>query len=416
MMAGAAATFMQVEPASATGAFGKRPCASPAGPRHVSQTLACRPLQVEIARTPAEFARLEQDWNDLFERSGRSHHVFQQFGWLGHGLNNAAPDAHPARLCIVTVRLAGQLVLIWPLEIVSRAGLRQLQWFGAPYGQYGDVLIAEKVDRAAILGAAWRQILCEIRPDLCLLRRVRADANVGAFLDTVGAIVVDRSLAASIDLQKAPTFEEYLETKLSRHARKELRRLRRRLGEYGEVRSETVHEPVLASQIARQSIELKRRWLADRGLASRTLACRRATDYFANIALGDVASGKTVVRALWSGEQLAGAQVAFACKGRLALHVIAYNLEHQRAGVGKLHLADTIEWAYGNGFSEVDLLAPSADYKLDWATDTTTVEDLAVPISIAGHLYTSAYLAHVRPGLKRVVPYLPKPIRKWAEV
>ena len=56
------------------------------------------------------------------------------------------------------MRIAGRLVLVWPLMEICSGPICVLRWLSDPYSQYGDVLIAGDAEPETALAAAWGQI------------------------------------------------------------------------------------------------------------------------------------------------------------------------------------------------------------------------------------------------------------------
>src|SRR5690349_2475846 len=78
----------------------------------------------DLVQTFDGFEALEAEWNALFERAGTDRHLFQTFNWLWHWANHFLPraaDDADVRLAIVSTRVAGRLVMVWPL-VAERAG------------------------------------------------------------------------------------------------------------------------------------------------------------------------------------------------------------------------------------------------------------------------------------------------------
>jgi CelD/BcsL family acetyltransferase involved in cellulose biosynthesis len=107
-----------------------------------------------------------------------------------------------------------------------------------------------------------------------------------------------------------------------------------------------------------------------------------------------------------------GIQIGVFAKQRLSLHIIVYDLAYEKSGVGVLHLEHTIAEAYDQGLTAIDLLAPKAEYKMDWADGTVAVIDHAVPVSAIGKLYAHVYLGFVRERAKSLVQRLPTRISR----
>ncbi|MBA4174698.1 MAG: hypothetical protein C0511_19105, partial [Hyphomicrobium sp.] len=147
--------------------------------------------EVAFISDRAAFDALEDDWNRLFLRAGRSTQYFQTFNWLWHWSNHylsaAVTSRASTRLAIVTLRRHGELVLVWPLVMERTAGLDCLTWMGGPVTQYGDILVDPAVDDSMeLIRTSWDCILARLAPDIVRLRKVRDDAAIAPFLAQIG--------------------------------------------------------------------------------------------------------------------------------------------------------------------------------------------------------------------------------------
>ena len=383
-----------------------------------AQQAACKGLAFEIVRARAAFDSLEADWNDLFERAGSGAHVFQTFNWCWHWTRHYLPEhSGKIRLAIVTARHRGRLVLVWPLVVERVAGLRQIAWMGGPPAQYGDILVDPDLDPgldvAAAIAAAHQYLVAEVPADLMRLRLVRADATIAPHLARSGARVTETYEAPYLDLASAADFATY-ETRYPAKARKNRRRLLRRLDERAEVRFDDLVPSALAADMAATAITMKRRWLESRNLVSKALACDRMIAFMRSVAESQDRPVGCEVSVLRAGSDAASVQIGFRCRDRLALHVIVFDLDYEKAGAGVLHLEHAVARACVSGASTLDLLAPRSDYKMDWADGATPVADYALPLTLAGRLYIEAYLMRLRARLKVLAPHLPARLRQWA--
>jgi CelD/BcsL family acetyltransferase involved in cellulose biosynthesis len=367
-------------------------------------------VEVALVTSRAGLDALEADWNALFARAGRSTQLFQTFNWCWHWSNHFLLPAQNGRartaLRIVTCRRDGRLALVWPLVLRRCVVGTELGWLGEPVSQYGDVLVEAGPGRAELICEAWRCISTDIRPDLVRLRKVRADAEVTPLLERLGTIRSDMQEAPFLDLAGAADFSAFLE-RYPAKPRRNRRRLLRRLEEQGPIEVETAAAGNDARFAAGIALAMKREWLASRGLLSPALSDPRTLAFFQDVAEDRVRPvGCTVSVMRFNGEP-AGAQIVLECCGRLAVHLIAYNLKYEKSGVGVLHLERAIERAFEDGFDTVDMLAPKADYKMDWAHGTVAVTDHAVPLSLKGGAYARLYLGWARDRLKGAITLAP---------
>ena len=403
------ATDMATDPQSIS-----RSARAPAGAMAVA-VAADAAVELTLITGRAAFEALETEWNDLFARAGRPTQVFQSFNWNWHWSRHYLWDAEGGidglRLSIVTGRRDGQLIMIWPLVSERVRGISQIFWMGEPVSQYGDVIIDDLADSLDVLRAGWKFLRREAKGDIVRLRRVRADAVVAPLLADVGASVTDRQTAPYLDLASAKTFADY-EQRYSKSARKNRRRLARRLEELGPVTFERHAGGTQARALAIEALELKAQWLADRGLVSHAISDARMSRFFADAAEGATHSTNCIVSVLKSDGVAAALEVSFTCKGRLAMHVIVYNLKFEKSGAGTLLLEKSIQDGFAEKLRLYDMLAPGDNYKLDWSDATADVSDWAKPLSLAGHTYARLYLVFMRTRIKSAISALPQSVRR----
>lgn len=391
---------------------GRDPVPMPAWPESDRAMPHPAPISVdfEIVSDRAGFDALAADWNALVERAGLPTHVFQTFGWCWHWCNAFLPSPGTS-LAVATGRRAGRLVMVWPLVLCRRGWLKELCWLGEPVSQYGDIIVDAPGDHQALIAHGWAFIRRRLKPDLARLEKVRADAVIAPFLRTLGAVVSDEQEAPCLDLARVGSFEAYAERN-SAHERRNRRRLQRRLDERGPVTIERHEEGPEAREFAVLGLAMKRQWLDSRGLPSPAFNDARMARFFAAVAEGGPHPAGLRVFVLKSNGEPASIQVGFTCKGRMAVHILVYALALEKSRAGVLHLEDTVRRAMAEGLEAIDLLAPRADYKMEWADSTTVVADYSVPLTAAGWLWARIYLGLVRERLKAGVMAMPLPVRR----
>lgn len=367
-------------------------------------------LELSIISERDAFEALEDDWNALFERAAKSHHVFQSFNWCwhwsNHFLSTTRGENPGTELRIVTGRRAGRLTMVWPLVICREGMLRSLTWLGNPVSQYGDVLVEPDFHLGHDLETAWAFVTRSIPADIVRMGKVRSDAYVADLLKRAGATITHEDVAPFLDLSGAKSFEDY-EQRYSAKARRNRRRSRRRLSEHGSLASTLYSGGVNARSFAKDGIQLKQEWLETRGLQSSALNDQRVLNFF-----GDVADGKgrpvgCRVSRLSLDTATAAMSICFSCKGRVVAHVMAYDLDLQRFGVGGVLMEEDVRQMICDNVKVFDLMAPAARYKSEWADGVATVRDWAKPFTTLGFLWVHVYLRFLRERLKRLFAATP---------
>lgn len=360
------------------------------------------------------FDALESEWNDLFERSARSIHIFQSFNFCWHWANHFLAqdgDKSGPRLAILTGRHNGRLVMIWPLVSERKYGITQVYWMGEPVCQYGDALIDTDIDAAGTLRAGFDFLRKNLSSDVLRLRRVRADANITPLMSEIGAQVADEQIAPYMALASAKDFATF-EDRYTAKMRRNRRRLTRRLEEKGPLEFLRLHGGDEASEFAAQAVRVKTRWLKDRGLVSNALHDERTLRVFSDIAAGTTKKVPCVISVLKTCGEAAAFEISFTCKERLVVHVMAFELAFEKAGVGVLLLEQNLKEGYDEKLEIYDLMAPGDAYKLDWCDQSEPVVDWVKPMSANGYLYARVYLGFLRTRLKSTFKSMPKPLRR----
>jgi CelD/BcsL family acetyltransferase involved in cellulose biosynthesis len=366
---------------------------------------------IDVVRDRSGFDALEAEWNDLYRRAGRDTQLFQSFNWNWHWANHYLPSAPAARggpsLAIVAVRRHGRLVMLWPLVAWRVGGLQVLQWMGEPASQYGDVLAEDLGDDGLdLMRQAWHFIATSLGADAVHLRKVRADAVIAPLLGELGLLQVASEKAPYLDLASAPDFATY-ERRYTAKARKNRRRLGRRLAEQGPLAIERHVGGPDARSAALQAIALKRAWVGKTGRVSLAMAEERFAAFFADVAEGrcrPVGCGVTVLR---SSGAPTGIAIDITDKGRCAAHVIVHDPRFDTFSAGTLLLEAWIKGASADGVATFDLLAPAYAYKHDWADGEVAVGDFTCGLTLTGRAYVRAYLGLVRPAVKAGVEAWP---------
>ncbi len=368
---------------------------------------APRLLTLEVITDSSQFAQLEEEWNALFERAGRSHQFFQSFNWLWHWAQVYMPAqgksraAHPTtQLAIVTGRIEGRLVMIWPLVRERRHGLIRLAWMGTPVSQYGDVLIDEHPDTGEWLRTGWAFVRERLGADLLSLEKVRADAALARLLEQHSADLVERRQAASLKLGNYADFESF-ERHGGKRARSGRRRKRRRLAERGEIAFAVLGEGPEAAGSMPRVLATKRRWLEAKGLISRAFLDDRFDRFFLSVAGAKERPVGLQLSELRVGGKAVAYEIGFCAKGRHIGHILTFDMDYARYSPGLLQTEEIVRRAFALGLEVFDLMAPADAYKLSWTDTLTDVCDYEIPLSWRGRLYRLVW----RRGLYRAAKW-----------
>ncbi len=380
----------------------------------VTAPLAAAAIAYEVVRDEVQFDALRDDWNNLYATSAAKSQPFLDFAWNRHWLcHYHASVSHPlgVELTVVVGRRDGHAVIIWPLVTKSMAGMTYLHWMGQPVSQYGDVLVEASGATQKLLDESWAVIMARLAPDVVALRKVRADAVVAPLLKKQNAVATLCEQAPFIVTQGYASVADF-EKRSPVKARKNRRRLLRRLKEIGAVEFVNHTGGPEAVALVQQAIGLKRAWLQSKGLISSALHDQRFEGFFK--AASEATSGSAGIRvfALEVDGTAAAIMVAIESDRRLAGHIFAYDVAREKTGAGVLLLEDCLHYAVTNGYQAFDLLAPGDAYKYEWCDQYVDVCDWALASSVRGHIFTRLFLAQAREQIKQATKRLPPPVRK----
>lgn len=344
---------------------------------------------------------------------------FQSFDWCHYVWRTRAELGCSPGLehRIIVVEDHEGIVCIWPLTVSSSLSGRFATDLGEPFGQYSDALIAPDCDAEAVLAAAAAE-MTRWGIEGLVLRKVRTDSPLCAWLAANGITVGTPEQAPAIELAKAGGHEAYRRS-VNAKTRKNLRNYRNRIGREGRVVHEVIAELPRRADVVEQCYGGRVDWLADSGLSSTA---------FADPAFGEIVTGLTHGRR--------GAPPVIAMRlglvhsdpGRpaddLSLH---WGFEHQGRyyafmawknpafddfSPGRLHLEDVIAAAADRGIATVDLLLPAIPYKVSLSNVLIDVQAFTVPFSARGRLLAKGWHGVLRPRLKSALLAMPPSMRR----
>jgi CelD/BcsL family acetyltransferase involved in cellulose biosynthesis len=277
------------------------------------------------------------------------------------------------------------------------------------------VLIDHGTDKAAVLLQSWRFMVAALGADAINLRKVRADAEIAPLLAGLALDKVGRADAPYLDLASAPDFAHY-ERRYSQKARKNRRRLMRRLEERGPVLITRHAGGAEARSAALAALALKRAWTQSTARIATSLADRRFGAFFADVADGCGRPAGCAVTTLRCRDAVASIAIDITCGKRRAAHIIAHDPALKHLSPGTLLLQEWIRGASAERIATFDLLAPAYPYKKDWADAAVAVHDYAGGFTWVGAAYARLYLGELRPLLKAALEALPRLLartRRW---
>jgi CelD/BcsL family acetyltransferase involved in cellulose biosynthesis len=348
--------------------------------------------QVSVAATSDEIDRLQPVWMDL-ERRCPSPAPFQTFAW-SRRTAAAAEAAGYGRARIVTLRRGGEPVLLAPLMLRRVKGVGVVQWLGEPLAEFGDLLVTEQAT-AADAELLLRTVRNWTDADLLWLRNVRADGVIERLLPSC------RRERLADD---AAPFAGPEEPRRESRGRKRLRTKQAKLEALGPVRLEHANGPEAAA-VAAAAVELKCRWLRERGVFASPLLKPEWRQCLIELAGSE---GGHVGR-LMVGDRIAAYEIGFRHRDHYASWMGAFEPEFSACSPGRLLTEAMIDWCRGEGLV-YDLLPPDDPYKREHAGGSVPVAHRLVPLSLRGQL--AGAVLRSRPAIKALYARAPLRVRQ----
>ena len=316
------------------------------------------PVGVRTVSTPEAFAALAPQWDGLVRAMPRPS-PFLLHGWLREWWRHHGERAE------VTVHVAerdGRLAGALPLAIVSRHGVRRLQFMGGEHASLGDVLLAPGEPDA--LAAALATPARASRHDAVDLSGLPAGSHLATVLGADRLRLIPRAEAPVLDMGAG--WEAVYQAKMPSSRRRVHRRRERRLAEAGRLEVELARTPAELEPALADAIRLHRLRWHGRPDGS-VLATERGERFFRAgmlaLAAGDVA--RVLVLRL-DGTAIAF-QAYFALEGRMVLFRTGFAPEYAAQAPGHLALRHALAAGSAEGLERVEFLGGDEPHKRELA-------------------------------------------------
>lgn len=391
------------------GATGAPEAAATAPVKSAPLRAASRSLDhaITIVTDRTAFDALGAEWLEL-EASAEGATLFQSFAWCRAVFDHHERHGHGFRPVVLTLRHAGRLLALLPLQTKAAGLAATLTGFGEPYQQYTDVVIAPDAPKNA--AARLLEAACRI-PNVSgvNLLKVRDNSPLAPLLAARHAIRSNPDAAPFVDLRPYADFKAYLSTRNAK-TRKNMRNTKNRLARGGALDHRVLSDPGEISELIARTHAGRERWLAAQGLTSRAFRDPTFGEFAAAVGGGKGGLSVMAMSLTLDGRPIAD-QWGFVHNGRYYAYVATWAPEHEEASPGKLHLEQVIRACHERGIAVADFLMPAVPYKFTWTDDAVAVADYALPLSLGARLRFSLWSARVRPFLKRTAMKLPATAR-----
>jgi CelD/BcsL family acetyltransferase involved in cellulose biosynthesis len=320
-------------------------------------------ITVGVSAGAQGFADLRDEWQALADCLSGLNFV-QCPQWAGGYLQCLTDAAQDLRW--ITVRRAGALVAVWPLQVVRHGwgpfAIRELTGLTHPHMTLSDI-VADPAD-AAIWPQLWKWLETEARLewDRLVLPRLAENCVLARWIaQRTPELMHSNATDGSAWLDCERSFDELLKAASANH-RSSLSRGARRAEKIGDLRYETHNLPDGLAQALEHFMVLEASgW---KGVQGGAVARKpELIAFYKGLTQALGARGQCEIDLLWLGPQPIATVFWFRTGGQLYLQKIAYREEFANLGPGKLIMAEALERAC----SDPSLLRVNFITRCPWA-------------------------------------------------
>ncbi|GJE03386.1 GNAT family N-acetyltransferase [Methylobacterium isbiliense] len=340
-----------------------------------------------------------QDWRALQARTPEAT-GFQSYAWCRTWVAACRQRGHAATPRVIALRVAGRLVMLWPLMVERRFGARIARWIGEPITPYGDVLAEPGpqrevwIARAAAVMRGWDDV------DLVHLGRLRDDGVLARSGAAPGVPAGAAAMAPQVPLPRR-------DPPCTKSRRRRLRLLARDFADDGPPQVEAVPAGAAARDAVRAALGLKAAWLAQRGLVSAGLSHPVVAPFLEEAA----AAGDLAVHRLRVGPRAIAYDLGLSAGPVYRSLVGSFDPAYARYAPGHAMTAALLHHLSGQGAALYDFLPPDDTYKTRWATGRMPVRGRVLVLTARGRAAAFA-LVTLRGVAKRLYRRLPGGLRR----
>ncbi|MGK0437181.1 MAG: CelD/BcsL family acetyltransferase involved in cellulose biosynthesis [Paracoccaceae bacterium] len=327
-----------------------------------------------------------ETWHQF--ESTAEHYLFQSYSWQHCWYDKVGHTKVEPRIIVVR-QGSNATVLLLPLCIQRRRGLRELTFMGGLVTDYHAPMIAADWQPSEIeFVALWQQIRLAVSGfDLVWFEKQPKLVN-----NVVNPLsrLFQKEMALSHSLTLDAPWQELYQHKVSKRIRADSRRQLKRLNEVGELKFEVEVTAERASQIIDKMIEQKRSRYKNMGVYD-LFDEVGYQQFFTSLHQHWQAPGKVHISAFSVNDTIIATHWGLVDQARFYYLMPSYEAgDWAKFSAGRLLLEEMIQWSIDNGLQEFDFSFGDEAYKKSWCDVSTP---LFLSVQANSILGKSAYLA-----------------------
>lgn len=352
------------------------------------------------------FADIESIWRS-FEETG-DNYAFQSFNFLKQW-HDSVDIVTNCQACLVVVKYPlDQPIMILPLGIEKRHGIRCLVWLGGEVADYHGPLLSPDYSKklpAALFQQAWRIIQAQL-PAFDSIVFEEMPQTIGGQLNPFVSLPCIPTASSAHFTDLGTDFNAFLTQKRSKKSLDTEKRKHKRLREFGQVEFVIATHSTQTKRFLADMISQKVRSYMEMGV-SNLFASKEVCDFFAALSLQLYPSGMVHMSALTLDDRVIATHWGLVYKKRFYhLYPTYEQSELTRYAPGGLLMWKLFEWCIDNGIETYDFTIGDEAYKTQWCNHELNLYNYYHGTTVLGKTYTVFSVAYHR--LKRKVKHTPK--------
>lgn len=334
---------------------------------------------------------VEQQWRSFEEHADCT--VFQKFDWLFQWHSHVGQRRNISPVIVVGLDAEGQFLMIMPLAIENRGGIRRLLWLGSDLCDYNAPLLTKNFDR--YLGpeqfeVLWHEIIRVIRAD----PRLRFDlVDIDKLPEVVGSqknpflqlSVLPTNYSAHV-ATLGKDWEKFYLSRISSTSRKADRRKFKNLAERGQIHFVTVQDRDDIERTMNTLIRQKRESYARMGVKD-IFARTGYPEFYYAIATSPRLLDVVHLSRLDVGAIPAATGLGLKFKTCYYLVLSSYeDSELAKFSPGRAHIHEIFRYAIDRKVDKFDFTIGDEPYKRDWCDIELRLFDYLEAATIKGHI------------------------------
>lgn len=392
---------------------------SAAGSMPWARSVADAPLWiVETLTSPQELRALEREWRDLEARIDDPLTYFQSYDWCKTWSKQFAaaqpgPNCKVRSMQVFAVRKEGKLAAVLPFAVYRKWGTVDVaRLLGAPFCEYGNVLLDREEFRREKLPVLWREITERLNADVVAVDDFPERSPLVELIGKDRILPSAACYSSLIDLSKFTDWEDYTAS-LSKSARRNRKKRYNKLAKAGNLQFSVCSggSPSFKALFDKAQ-ELKVAWLQQAGLRDSTLSCPNFSKFISALPGDTLQPDGAMAAGLFLDDVPLAIEIGFCNGPHYFSYLGAFDPRYADYSPGKVQIEEMLKWALDNGITHYDLLGNPSQYKADWSNHTLDLFSYRAGLRPLGSLYCLGTNARLRKVLKSAQGAIPASLRK----